>query len=719
MLVSRRDFIHAGCAAGVISLTPHFLDKAEAGLHHGASTVQSLVLTDIPANKLHQRSAALTTSPVPLSGTFSGGALSGVQAQVLKVSDNSIVKDWTDVSATIGGGTWSGVMPAVPQGGTYYAKVRASNAPAVGATGANGWYVGLLFICYGQSNMGTFGGTQSAPIPTPSANLVSYDTTHGWAALGSGDLVGNGIIAFLNDMIAAAGVPCGAVTGAIAGTDIAFLADARSQAAGGGVGGGGFWRYQQIMASGGIIDGEMVLWMQGEGSVNRDQISYLSYLSILHGEFGTQFGRTKSQLPFVLFGLTTYGATDFPPNTDAEWSTVRTTHFHAAQQQTNMHFSHSNMDGVRQPADPYHLDGTSQERGGHRASRTVKSILGLGGVDAHFEISGGAVVDATHTTITLALTGGATDISPSTGGTGFEVTGNNGATWISATAARASATSLTLTHASIATSSVRKVRYQYGMLPDVSSPIKDNSSLTLPLTYTADIISPTPLSAVPTPISVGSFLTDLDTATQTASFPIRPNPTQLVIIVIGAKAGSGSNYPGLATVTVTPNVGTPITATAVANSNDPTANGSAIFQALLLSDADAATQIDVKWVVSNNPFGHNTITVFTVPSASLSSTTATDHQIASAASANAASVNVNVSAGGFIISAGTSSGGSAIGTSSGTETFATIIPDFQLVANGQPTVGAAAGCAANASSTATVTFTGAASTVNIVAASWR
>lgn len=38
MKINRRDFVHAGCALAGIVLAPHFLDKAEAGLHfHGSS----------------------------------------------------------------------------------------------------------------------------------------------------------------------------------------------------------------------------------------------------------------------------------------------------------------------------------------------------------------------------------------------------------------------------------------------------------------------------------------------------------------------------------------------------------------------------------------------------------------------------------------------------------------------------------------------------------
>lgn len=711
MKITRRDFIHAGCAAGAVSLS--FIDRAKAGLHfHGSETaVTSLALTAIPANKMHQRSASLTTGPVPLIGTFSGGTLSGVEGQILKVSDNSIVKDWTALSgASIGGGAWSGTLAGVAQGGPYYAKVRASNAPAVGATGATGWYMGLLFVGYGQSNMGTFVSAQTAPIPTASAGTVTYDTTLGWCTAGLGQIVGNGAIQFMNDMVAT-GVPIGMVQGAIAATDIDFLAnDSPTDYSGGG----GLWRLEQILIAGGITDAEMMLYYQGEGSVARPEVSYLSFLSLMHQRQATFLGRTKAQFPFLLAGLAPYTGAPDPLLTNAGWSVIRTAHFHAAQQQTNMHFSHSDMDAVL--ADGLHLNGVSQQRGGDRFARTAQNILGLGGGEGHFEITGGTVVDATHTTISVTLIGSATDISPSSGITGFEVTGNNGATWISATGARASATTVTLTHASIATTSVRKVRYQYGLAPDVSAPLRDNSALTLPATYTADNISPTPLSAVPTPLWCGGYRSDTSGLVQSASFAIRPNATQLVIVTIAGRAGSSATP----VVTVTPNVGTPITATQVANTADPGAIGADIFQALLLSDANTATQVDVTWTVVSQPFGGNDINVWTIPSASLSSTSATDAQIGSAASANAASVNVNVSAGGFIIAAGATQDPATgdIGTLSGTETFATRYnqPGFSGTCN---TAGDASGCAANASSAVTVTFTGAASAINIAAATWR
>lgn len=45
MKFSRRDFIHAGCVAGAASLAPHFLDRARAGINHGAAAVSAALST--------------------------------------------------------------------------------------------------------------------------------------------------------------------------------------------------------------------------------------------------------------------------------------------------------------------------------------------------------------------------------------------------------------------------------------------------------------------------------------------------------------------------------------------------------------------------------------------------------------------------------------------------------------------------------------------------
>jgi len=91
------------------------------------------VLTDIASGRLFQRTKALTTGPVSASGTYSGGTPSAIEMQVLKVSDNSVVKDWTMASGSIAGGNWSGTITGVTQGGSYYVKARPGERDRPGA----------------------------------------------------------------------------------------------------------------------------------------------------------------------------------------------------------------------------------------------------------------------------------------------------------------------------------------------------------------------------------------------------------------------------------------------------------------------------------------------------------------------------------------------------------------------------------------------------------
>lgn len=74
MKISRRNFIHAGCASGVVTLVPHFMDRAEARLRHGgapAGTNLSRVSMNVPAGGDGLMNIAKTWQPansgVPIS----------------------------------------------------------------------------------------------------------------------------------------------------------------------------------------------------------------------------------------------------------------------------------------------------------------------------------------------------------------------------------------------------------------------------------------------------------------------------------------------------------------------------------------------------------------------------------------------------------------------------------------------------------------------------
>jgi len=582
-------------------------DEVEASAP--VTPVTSLALTPVLANKMHQRSVGQTSGPVPLSGTFAGGSLSGVQAQVLLLSDDSVVKDWTSVGATVGSGTWSGTLTGVAQGGPYYVKVRASNAILVSDTGATGWYVGARVTCYGQSNMGTFfsGGATSPPTAVAGTYVWNVDAST-WDVPTAG-----GITEFLNAFKAATGVPCAAIDGSIPGTGIAFLSnDSPTDYEVGG----GLWRfYSNIMEPAGWDDSELMLWFQGEGDVTTSQSDYASFFSDMHSSLVTRFGRTKPQFPILISGLTTFGDPDDGTNTDANWSRIRATLFNLGTTlQPNVYFSHSMIDQPRSPGDAYHLTGDSQREGGKRYGRTAKWLYGLGGAPAHFEAIGGTTVSGTTTTIDLVLASGATDITPTTGITGFEVTGDNGATWSDAVGARTSATQITLTHASIATNNQRKVRYDFGMLPDVSAPLKDNSTIAVPLTFTREDISPTPLAVTAVPEYQGQIIltSSVDQKTWAATDvdlpPVLGSRTILFCSASGAGSYDLSYFTVPTTVLVTPDIGTPKYATIVEGRGigdnvvgDLTPVS--FFQVQLDADSDSATTFDLTITYADNPFG--------------------------------------------------------------------------------------------------------------------
>lgn len=591
-------------------------------------------LTDISSGRLFQRTKALTTGPVAASGTYTGPDPNAVELQVLKVSDNSVVKDWTTASATIAGGNWSATVTGVPQGGSYYVKARPSNAVGLAQTGANPFYVGILIIMYGQSNMANMSITSASP-PSAAAG-TTYFSGSAWGAVPAG----NGVREFLNAVTTATGVPAAAINGSISGSTIEYL---RDETASGGAG-----LFYAQMAAAGVTDGELCIFMQGEGNANTapatSEASYKNSISDLHGKLAAHLGRTKAQFPFVQAGLTTYGGTP-DSNTDDTWSTIRTAQFHAAQEQPNVYFSHSNMDGARQSGDVYHLDAASQGRQGKRFAQTVNSILlGTGG-PAHFEITGAATVDGTHTNVTIAHSFGATDFTPTSGITGFQVSGDNGGTWIPASGARIDASTIQLTHSSIATDNTRALRYQYGMLPDVSAPVKDNGANALPLTFTSDTIIPTPLATLPVPtLRTGTGMSQLtgNGQVQTASaIPIGP-ATARRLIILGTQGGNNN----ITSITFTPNVGSAVTATIVRAATSL----AAIAYAVLGADADTATTVSISVDYGVNPFSGTRYSLWTVPSGDLSSPTPTGTgTIRNVSAASTIAVTLNTSAGGFMV----------------------------------------------------------------------
>lgn len=404
-----------------------------------------------------QRDISLTTGSPSFSGTYSGGLPTGFQGRIRKVSDNSTVTDWTTLTnVSFGGGTFSGKMAGVPQGSGYYRDVRCLNATSVTATDLTPFMIGIGLACYGQSNMGAMFTAAASP-PAASASTAYFNGTN-WAAVPSA----NGIRELLNAVASATSVPVFACNASMGGANITVLSKGDAS---------GYYTalIAQITAMGGA---EFLLWRQGE--TYQFGISYSALLDTLHDNAATDTGRTKTTMRLVVSSL----ATSTSGLTDASWSETQSGLL-AAAGQTGGYYSHSNMDAVL--VDTLHEDAANCGKSGKRFAQTINTVLGSTSGYPKWSIASAASVDGTHTDVTVTHNMG-TDFTPTSGITGFEASGDSGSTWVTPSAAvRQSATVIRLTHSSIATGSTRRIRYQYGINPDISGIALDNSALAVPL----------------------------------------------------------------------------------------------------------------------------------------------------------------------------------------------------------------------------------------------
>jgi hypothetical protein len=492
-------------------------------------------------------------------------------------------------------------------------------------------------------------------------------------------------------------------------------------------------------------DAVFILYDQGEGDTNtsppEDQYLFKSTLIQMHSDIVADIGRTVTSCPMIVAGLGIAPIVSLDtPSTGggglpSRWSNIQTQQFQAISETSGMYF-HSMI--AADQTDGLHYTGTAQALWNALPyAQVVNSLVGFGTINTKpwWQISGGGVVDATHTNISLVHSMG-TDFTPTSGIDPFEVSGDNGATWISATGARVNATTVQLTHASISTTSVRRARYQYGFIPpgtiwnpatpppspSTASPnqIKDNSALTIPLNPTTWDILPTPLTTLPAPYYRGNAsVANLTSQTLTGMWLGPENQQKFLIIGFVSR---GTNVSSL-TVTPTDVLGNPVgSATAATLVASNSTSSDAIFQCLLPTNANSAVKFNLTVVYSGAPFGGAEIHFWTAPAANLNSTTSTGNNNANGTAVSAETCTVNVSAGGFIlalVSYTNQQDDSPFPVVSGTETYA-LRETFK-----EPVGGSAAdasNCSANAASSFTFTgnFTVAgAPNLSVLMASWR
>ena len=239
---------------------------------------------------------------------------------------------------------------------------------------------------------------------------------------------------------------------------------------------------------------ELIIMHQGEADLSdgRTEVNY-------EADFATMIGHYRqdlySDIPIFICQLGTVGS-----GTNAGVVGIRNAQ-HDVDNGTNIFMGATAMDLPR--FDTWHYNTPELTVIGSRLANAIKYYFGQStyyrgpSIDSAFFSDG----NRNQVIVTLNHRGG-TDITPATGITGFEVF-DNGSTVTITSAARYATDAVQLTlSTSISSGHTVTLRYLYGMTPNVSGLVKDNSPLALPLeNTTADI---TVSDSQPTPTATPS-----------------------------------------------------------------------------------------------------------------------------------------------------------------------------------------------------------------------
>lgn len=430
-----------------------------------AAPTESISLTDADSYSVVQRVG--TSGSLTISGSYAGTPTS-IQARIVQHGTSTEAVTWTTIVASPSGGTFSGSLSGIPQGGWYNVQVRFSNNTLIVANGANRFGIGAIFAVIGQSQGVRWFSDGTAV--APNALLVQRNSA-GWAARTS---TGNGANTFGNSMIAALGgtVPVALLAYAVGAT--ALNIDAAGAA--------GYWINTAagspwalfatgLTAAGGKLEG--AVWMQGEQDGYSNLVSEATYatdLATICARLRTATG--QSVLPVAISPLANY--TNAGP-TAASWEGIRRAQVTVGGQSNNTLAAFNQdiplVDGVHYTTTGYTTHGT-------RAARAMRSALGLSSYARGPAIANALLASGTSVEVNLTHRGG-TDFTPASAITGFEVLDGGGSGQTISAAVRTTATKITLTLSAPITSG--SLRYQYGATPTVTSPVVDNGTDTLPL----------------------------------------------------------------------------------------------------------------------------------------------------------------------------------------------------------------------------------------------
>lgn len=441
---------------------------------------------DGPADyQVLQRDPVSQSASVHVSGRVQSEAAAAVQVRVVTQDGENAVTDWTQMQ--VDAGQYSGSV-TVPQGGWYRFEVRLLDdrqTELASLTGSNKWGVGINILCIGQSNMV---GQGSVPY-TEANDLVSNCKNGAWSHL-KDPYSGGGaslVPAMANKLVEAMGLPVGIVPAAVSGTGLHtahknhsadrywmnYNADNPADTAtlyGSAV--------TKANRAGGV---ELLVWNQGEtdGYMGVTEEEYEADMKRLLQRFRSDLN--NAALPMFLCQIGTHDPKNFD---DAVYTGIRNAQ-HDLDDGENFFLAATEMEFQRK--DTAHFTTPGLNVIGQRVANGILYYYGESDYYRGPYISEANYADGSNRVIDVQIThrGGTKLSCAGSRITGFSVLDGGKECKVESVVVLDDDT-LRLTLEEPAERAA--VRYMYGLNPDVSGIVKDNTPMELPLENTTSAV---------------------------------------------------------------------------------------------------------------------------------------------------------------------------------------------------------------------------------------
>jgi hypothetical protein len=459
-------------------------------------------LDDFGDHQVVQRTIGTSQGLVKVSGTFSRTDVNHIEAQVVDFTTGNTIVAWQAIPVSTAG-HFSGTI-TVPQGYWYRLVVRvlnSSNAEIGRTSGANRWGVGINILCIGQSNMVGDGDIHTYhTLNQDMAGLYSNDRK--WKKFAdpydggglSSDIdydswIGVSMIPYLLNSLAQSlpGIPIGIVPAArgsspLHGTEnLCWLKrDEANHFNSSNLYGNSLAKSRTV---GGV---ELIIMHQGETDAT-NSVSTEQYIADLKTMVAHYREDLYSSIPLFYCQLArSFTLISDKHRTDTSMQAIRAAQLLSDDPNNHIYLAASCIDvSVRSEKNDDHYYQDAYDTIGLRIGNCIayyygKSNYYRGPYIASAQLS----TDRKSVDISISHRGGS-DLTPSSGITGFDVLGPTGTTLTIASAVKIDSTKLRINLSAAAPTGTISLRYLYGKAPNITGAVHDNSSLLLPLEPTA------------------------------------------------------------------------------------------------------------------------------------------------------------------------------------------------------------------------------------------